>query len=154
MAAVTWGSIVISHLLLLALNFFFSSWLVLMGFINFLNIFKDSKMLFSLLFICFCVIFHDCIKIESTNKNIQYLIWLMYLVAKLYPILLWFHRRWLTRLLYPWIFQARILEWVVISSFRGSSPPRDLIRISYICRWILNRWATRETPIWLIGSGS
>ena len=27
-------------------------------------------------------------------------------------------------------FQARILEWVAISSFRGSSPPRDLTCVS------------------------
>ena len=40
----------------------------------------------------------------------------------------------------PGIFQARILEWVVISSSRGSSQPRDWIQVSRIfCvgRWIL-----------------
>ena len=31
------------------------------------------------------------------------------------------------------ISQARILEWVAISSLRGSSRPRDQTRISYIC---------------------
>ena len=30
------------------------------------------------------------------------------------------------------IFQARILEWVAISSSKGSSQPRDQTRISYI----------------------
>ena len=30
------------------------------------------------------------------------------------------------------ISQAKILEWVAISSFRGSSPPRDQPRVSYI----------------------
>ena len=30
------------------------------------------------------------------------------------------------------IFQARILEWVTISFFRGSSGPRDQIHISYL----------------------
>ena len=30
------------------------------------------------------------------------------------------------------IFQARILEWVAISYLRGSSPPRDQTRISYV----------------------
>ena len=30
------------------------------------------------------------------------------------------------------IFQARILEWVAISSSRGSSPPRDQTHVSYI----------------------
>ena len=29
-------------------------------------------------------------------------------------------------------FQARILEWVAISSSKGSSPPRDGTRISYV----------------------
>ena len=34
-----------------------------------------------------------------------------------------------TRLLYPWDFPARILEWVAISFSRGSSWPRDWICI-------------------------
>ena len=42
------------------------------------------------------------------------------------------------------IFQARILEWVAISSFRGSSPPRDRIRISCIGRWVLFHRASQE----------
>ena len=40
--------------------------------------------------------------------------------------------------------QARILEWVAISFSRGSSWPRDQIYVSYIGRWILYHWATRE----------
>ena len=46
-----------------------------------------------------------------------------------------------------WIFQARILEWVTISSFRGSSQPRDPTRISCnscIGKWIVYHWATWE----------
>ena len=38
------------------------------------------------------------------------------------------------------ILQARILEWVAVPSFRGSSQPRDWIHISYVCcigRWVL-----------------
>ena len=35
------------------------------------------------------------------------------------------------------ILQERILEWVAVSSSRGSSPPKD-------CRWRLYHWATRE----------
>ena len=35
------------------------------------------------------------------------------------------------------ISQARIQEWVAISSSRGSSQPRNQIHISYIGRWIL-----------------
>ena len=41
------------------------------------------------------------------------------------------------------ISQARILEWVAISSSRGSSPPSDHICIS--CNWILYHWASGET---------
>ena len=46
--------------------------------------------------------------------------------------------------------QARILESAVISSFRGSSWPRDqtlIPCISYIGRWILYHWATWEARI-------
>ena len=42
------------------------------------------------------------------------------------------------------ILQARIVEWVAISSSRGSSRPRDRTRISCIScigGWILYRWA-------------
>ena len=42
------------------------------------------------------------------------------------------------------IFQARILEWVSISSSRGSSWPRDTTWISCIGRWILYHCATWE----------
>ena len=31
------------------------------------------------------------------------------------------------------IIQARILEWVAMPSFRGSSQPRDRTHISYVC---------------------
>ena len=44
------------------------------------------------------------------------------------------------------ISQARILNWVAISSSRGSSWPRDQTCITCIDRWILYHWATRETP--------
>ena len=50
------------------------------------------------------------------------------------------------------IFQARILEWVAISSSRGSSPPRDRIRISCISctgRQVLCHWATWEAHNYL-----
>ena len=39
-----------------------------------------------------------------------------------------------------WIFQARILEWVAMSSSRGSSHPRDRTHVSYVScigRWVL-----------------
>ena len=41
-------------------------------------------------------------------------------------------------------FQARILEWVAISSPTGSSWPRDQTCISRAGRRILYHWATRE----------
>ena len=46
------------------------------------------------------------------------------------------------------IFQARILEWVAISFFRGSSQSKDhWACISCIGRWFLYNWATRKAPI-------
>ena len=37
-----------------------------------------------------------------------------------------------TRLLCPWILQERILEWIAISSSRGSSCPKDQTHVSYV----------------------
>ena len=45
------------------------------------------------------------------------------------------------------IFQARTLEWVAISSTRGSSQPRNRTCISCIGRQILYYWATWEASI-------
>ena len=42
------------------------------------------------------------------------------------------------------ISQARILEWVAISSSKGSSRPRDQTYISCIGRWIFYHWASWE----------
>ena len=45
-------------------------------------------------------------------------------------------------------FLARILEWVAISSFRGSSQPRDRTFISFVScigRWTVYHWATIES---------
>ena len=42
------------------------------------------------------------------------------------------------------IFQARILEWVVISFSKGSSGPMDRTHVSYIGRQILHHWTTWE----------
>ena len=41
----------------------------------------------------------------------------------------------------PGISQARILEWVAISSSRGPSRPRDQTHISYIGKHVLYHWA-------------
>ena len=41
------------------------------------------------------------------------------------------------------IFQARILEWVAMPSFWGSSQPRDWTYVSYVScigRWVLHHW--------------
>ena len=42
------------------------------------------------------------------------------------------------------IFQARILERVAISFFRGSFPPRNWTSVSYIAGRFFTDWATRE----------
>ena len=42
------------------------------------------------------------------------------------------------------ILQARILEWVATSFFRGSSRPRDWTQVSHIAGRHFNLWATRE----------
>ena len=42
------------------------------------------------------------------------------------------------------ILQARILEWVAISSSRGSSRPRDWTWVSFIAGRFFTIWATRE----------
>ena len=47
-----------------------------------------------------------------------------------------------TRLLCPWNFLSRILEWVAISYSRGSSWPRDQTHISCLSKQILYPWAT------------
>ena len=44
-----------------------------------------------------------------------------------------------------WNFQARILEWVAISYFRGSSWPRDCTCVSFIGRQICYPCANRAT---------
>ena len=42
------------------------------------------------------------------------------------------HEQWPTRLLHPWNFQERILEWVAISYSRESSLPRNQTRVSHV----------------------
>ena len=43
--------------------------------------------------------------------------------------------------------QARILEWVAISSSRGSSWPRDQTQVSCIAGRLFTVWATREVTL-------
>ena len=45
------------------------------------------------------------------------------------------------------IFQARVLEWVAISSSRGSSQPRDWTQVSCIGGRHFAVWATRDVQI-------
>ena len=42
------------------------------------------------------------------------------------------------------ILQARILEWVAVPFFRGSSQPRDWTQVSLIAGRFFTSWATRE----------
>ena len=42
------------------------------------------------------------------------------------------------------ILQARILEWVAMPFFRGSSQPRDQTQVSCIAGGVFTVWATRE----------
>ena len=44
------------------------------------------------------------------------------------------------------ILQARILEWVAFSFFRGPSQPRDWTQVSHIVGRFFTSWATREAP--------
>ena len=44
------------------------------------------------------------------------------------------------------ILQARILEWVAMPSFRGSSQPRDRTRVSCVAGRFFTIWATRDLP--------
>ena len=48
------------------------------------------------------------------------------------------------------ILQARILEWVAISSSRGSSQPRDRTQVSCIAGRFFTDWAMREARVNLI----
>ena len=52
-----------------------------------------------------------------------------------------------TRLLCPWESQARILKWVAISFFRGSSQPRGRTHVSCIVGRFFTIWATGAVHI-------
>ena len=49
------------------------------------------------------------------------------------------------------LFQARVLEWVVISFSMGSSWPRDQTQVSCIAGRRFTLWATREAKVKIIG---
>ena len=42
------------------------------------------------------------------------------------------------------ILQARILEWVAVPFYRGSSQPRDWTQVSHIPGGLFTSWATKE----------
>ena len=50
------------------------------------------------------------------------------------------------------ILQSRILEWVAMSSSRGSSQPRDQTQVSCIAGRFFTIWATRKSWSWPTGS--
>ena len=50
------------------------------------------------------------------------------------------------------ILQARILEWVAIAFFRGSSWTRDQTQVSRIAGRFFTVWATREAPMYSMGN--
>ena len=53
------------------------------------------------------------------------------------------------------ILQARILEWVAMPSSRGSSPPRDRTRVSYVScmgRRVLHHWRHLGSPVFMVKS--
>ena len=52
------------------------------------------------------------------------------------------------------ILQARILEWVAMSSSRGSSQPRDWNQFSHITGGFFTIWTTRESSASLIASSA
>ena len=56
------------------------------------------------------------------------------------------HELWPSRLLCPGILQASTLEWVAISSSRGSSWSRDLTQAPRIAGRFFTLWARREAP--------
>ena len=49
------------------------------------------------------------------------------------------------------ILQARIMEWVAIHFYRGSSWPTDRTQVSCIAGIFFTVWATREAPRWQKG---
>ena len=49
-----------------------------------------------------------------------------------------------------WILQARMLEWVAISSSRGSFQLRDWTRVSHVAGRFFTIWATREAYIYML----
>ena len=54
-----------------------------------------------------------------------------------------------TRLLCPWNFSGKILEWAAMPSSRVSSLPRDQTHVSYVScigRWILYHWHNLGSP--------
>ena len=57
---------------------------------------------------------------------------------------LWPHGLYPTRLLLPWDFPGKILEWVAISFSRRSSLSRDWTRVSCIVGRCFTIWATRN----------
>ena len=73
-------------------------------------------------------------------QNSEWQWWWWCLVAQLYPIILQAHG--LPGSSVYGNSQARILQWVAISSSREFPQPRNQTHISCIGRWVLYHWAT------------
>ena len=52
------------------------------------------------------------------------------------------------------VFQARVLEWIAISFFRGSSRPRNRTRVSRIAGRCFPIWATLLFPLYFQNHGN
>ena len=77
---------------------------------------------------------------ELLRKLKTDLLSVQWLVTSVVPNSLWLYGLWPIVSSVLGILQARILEWVAMPSYRGSSWPRDWIHISYVScigRWLL-----------------
>ena len=87
----------------------------------------------------------SCDPVCSTNVKLSYL----HLVPQSCPTLCDFMDCSLPRSSVHGILQTRILEWVAMPFFRGSSQPRDPTQISHIVVGFFTIWATREAQNYL-----
>ena len=87
---------------------------------------------------------HNCVRMFLKTNPLPHIyttiyiyIWWLVVCSQSRVRLLQPHGLQPARLLCPWDFPGRILEWVTISFSRGSSQPRDRTHVSCICRWFL-----------------
>ena len=87
---------------------------------------------------------HHCLTLNSYSDFLCFNISILLCFPQSCPTLQ-LHGLQLVRLLWPWSFPARIVEWVTTSSSRGSSQLRDQTRVSNIS-WIAGGFFTTEPP--------